>query len=68
MTFGERLKQLREERGMRPTYLAMEAQTSQEIIYSYERRSRMPRIDMFVRLCKALEISTDEFLKGVEFR
>lgn len=67
MTFGERVKQLREERKMRPSYLAMEARTQSGVIYSYENESRIPRIDMFMRLCEAFEITPNEFLEGVKF-
>lgn len=67
MTFGERVKQLREERKMRPSYLAMEARVNVGVIYSYENENRMPRIDMFMRLCEAFEITPNEFLEGVKF-
>ncbi|MBR1533831.1 MAG: helix-turn-helix transcriptional regulator [Ruminococcus sp.] len=62
------MRQLREERGWRPTYLAVEADIRWESIYRYERDCSLPCLETFCKICKALGVTTDEFLKGVEFK
>lgn len=66
MTVGERIKQLREEKKMRVSTLAFEADLSYESIYGYENNKTLPWLPSFCNICKALDISMDEFMKGFE--
>ena len=67
MTVGERIKQLREERGWRPSYLAMELGCSQSAIYYYEagRNKRYIKI-LILACCYVFGITREEFMKGVD--
>ena len=68
MTVGQRIKQLREERGWRQTYLAVEVDLSFEMIYAYERDKSTPRLKTLAKFCDAFGITPEEFMKGVEIR
>ena len=67
MTFGERVQQLRWERDWSQNKLASKIGIDQTNIGKYENDGRLPTLPIFKKLCTAFELSTDEFLKGVEF-
>lgn len=63
--FAERLKELREERGLSLTALAKEVGFSQVAIGRWENKTRTPNIDTLIVFAKFFEISTD-YLLGLE--
>lgn len=64
MDIGERLYELREDRGWTQRRLAEEARTSQVTITHVETGKVSPRMPTIRRLARAFGISTDEFLYG----
>jgi transcriptional regulator with XRE-family HTH domain len=61
MTFNERLKELREAKGLTQVQLANLSGISSRMIQKYEKDSR-PQYDTVIKLSKALEISVSELL------
>lgn len=59
MTFGERLKDLRERANISQRYLANQIGTSQTVISNYERDITKPKFEHIVPLAKTLHVSTD---------
>lgn len=62
MTFGERLKKLREKRSMSQFKLSLKAEISQCVISWYETNKVQPTLYNIERLCKALNVSATELL------
>lgn len=60
--FGDRLRQLREERGLLQTELARLAGLQAVDISRYERYAVLPTIDNFARLVRALEVPAELLL------
>ena len=60
--FGERLKELREARGMSQFELAAEAGTDQSNISAYEIHGVQPRLEQIEALAKALKIRSSVLL------
>lgn len=63
MTFGERVNMVRNEKNMTFTTLASLCGTSEGVIRNYTKARRVPDIEMFVRLCKALDVTPDYLLQ-----
>ena len=63
--FGQRLRELRLERGLTQLQLATLLSTTQGTIGKYEREELQPNINMIIEICKVLEISSD-YLLGLE--
>lgn len=61
--FGNRLKAVRLEKGLKREELAQRINTSSAIIGRYERNQRTPSIDIAKRIAEALEVSLD-YLAG----
>jgi len=61
--FGNRLKNIRTEKGIKREELASLIGTSSAIIGRYERNERTPSIDIAMNIAKALNVSLD-FLAG----
>jgi transcriptional regulator with XRE-family HTH domain len=61
--FGLRLKNIREEKGLKREDVATKIGTSQAIIGRYERGERTPSIDIAKNIAEALEVSLD-YLAG----
>ncbi len=59
MDFGNRLKNIREEKNLKREDLALKIGTSPAIIGRYERGERTPSVDIAKNLAEALEISLD---------
>lgn len=59
MDFGNRLKQIREEKGLKREGVASKIGTSSAIIGRYERGERTPSIDIAKNIAEALEVSLD---------
>ncbi len=63
-TFGERLRRLREERGMQQKDVGDAADMAGGQIAAYETRSRIPRPKTMKRLARALGVTADELASG----
>ena len=59
MDFGQRLKTVREEKGMKREQVANKIGTSAAIIGRYERNERTPSVDIAKNIAEALEVSLD---------
>ena len=57
--FGNRLKTVREEKGLKREDIAKKIGTSSAIIGRYERNERTPNIDIAKNIAEALEVSLD---------
>ena len=62
MTFGEKLKQKREEKGLTQTELALEVGVTQSAIVRFENDTRIPTIPMAKQFAKALDCEPTEFI------
>lgn len=65
MTIGERIKNLRTERGWSQMYLGLEVGLCQTTIYEYENQFHSPPWKNILKLSRAFEMKPEEFLKGV---
>lgn len=59
MDFGNRLKTIREEKGLKREDVAKKLGTSGAIIGRYERNERTPNIDIAKNIAEALDVSLD---------
>lgn len=57
--FAERLKEVRQEKGLTQTQLAELLSTTQSTIGKYEREELQPNFEVLKKLCKVLEVSAD---------
>ena len=64
-TFATRLKELRIERGLTQTALAIATNLSQTAIAKWENGTRSPSADMIVVIAKFFSVSSD-YLLGLE--
>ena len=64
----ERLKQLREAKGLTQLRLAMELNVSQETISGYEIGKAVPPAEMLVKLADALDSSVDYILGRTDIK
>lgn len=62
--FAERLRTLRQERGLSQRDLAQIIGCETMVISRYERGAAVPRMDSLVSLAEALHVSTDELATG----
>ncbi len=60
--YGERIKELRMERGLTQTQLANELNTTQKSISKYETEFLDLNTGMIIALCKFFEVSADYLL------
>jgi transcriptional regulator with XRE-family HTH domain len=68
MTFGEKLKQVRTERGLSQQELAKLLSTSKQVISRYELGQTTPKIGVAAKWCQILGVNLDNMLddnKGV---
>lgn len=63
--YGQRLKELRQEKELSQQKLAIELQTSQKNISKYETEYLDLSTDMIIKICKYFDISAD-YLLGLE--
>ncbi len=63
MDFGNRLKNIREEKNIKREDLASKIGTSAAIIGRYERNERTPSVDIAKKIAEAMEVSLD-YLAG----
>jgi Predicted transcriptional regulator len=66
--FVERLKQLREAKGLTQLRLAMELNVSQETISGYEIGKAVPPAEMLVKLADVLDSSVDYILSRTDIK
>lgn len=59
MTFGERLKQLRTQKGLTQKQLAVETNTSERGLQNYETEVRKPAYDVLISLADYFDVSLD---------
>ena len=62
MTLGERIKQLRDEKGITQLKLARLCGVNRNSIYMYERNNVQPRQEVLSRIANALDVSIDYLL------
>lgn len=62
MTFGNRLKQLREEKGLTQFELAQMINVGRPTIAGYETRSKEPDFEKIIWFCKYFNVSADYIL------
>lgn len=62
---GKRIQRCREERGMKQEELAERAGLSSSYMSAIERGVKIPRLETFVRIANALEVTSDMLLSDV---
>ncbi len=65
-TFGERLKQLREEHNLTQQALAKQLQTVRSTINKYEKNTRKPEYNTLVKIADLFNTTTDYLLGRTE--
>lgn len=63
-TFGQRLRQLRQESGLTQTELAQAIESSQRAICSYEQDRTAPPLVLLPRIALALDVSLDSLMSS----
>lgn len=63
MNIGENIKKARKAAGISQIELAERMQIYQKDISRWERGERSPSIEVFAKLCKALNVSADDILE-----
>ncbi len=61
--FGDRLRELREERDLKQCEVAKELFISNKVLSSYERNTAFPSIEMFKKICEYYNVSADYLLQ-----
>lgn len=67
-TFGDNLREARKAKNLTQESLADDIETTQQYISECERNKSEPTLSFILKLLKALDISFDELLDGVEPR
>jgi transcriptional regulator with XRE-family HTH domain len=62
MTFGERLRQIRKEKGIKQGELAKRIGINQDVMSMYERNKVQPTLSRIEWICNALEVTATELL------
>lgn len=60
MTIGDKLKFLREEKGLSVEELAKELDLTRQAVYNYENNMRVPRDEIKVKIAKYFKRSVEE--------
>ncbi len=61
--FGDRLRELREERDLKQRDVAKDLYISNKVLSSYERNVAFPSIDLFKKICEYYSVSADYLLQ-----
>lgn len=61
--FGDRLRELREDRDLKQRDVAKDLFISNKVLSSYERNVAFPSIDMFKKICEYYNVSADYLLQ-----
>jgi transcriptional regulator with XRE-family HTH domain len=64
--FGEELKKLRLKAGLTQEEVAARAQVTREYVSMLESKKNSPTIEVFIRLCRAVEVSPSDLIAKVE--
>ena len=64
IVFGQRLRQIRQEKGYTLQRLAGKAGIGNVYLSEIERGLKMPSLNSFIRIVEALEVSADAVLQG----
>lgn len=64
ITFGERLLEYRNREGLSQEKLAEKVGVTRQTVSKWETNQSVPDFDKIIPLCEALEISTEELIKG----
>lgn len=62
MEFGENIKKARKTAGMSQTDLADQLGVKQKDVSRWENDVHMPNLEMLVKICRALDVSSDQIL------
>ena len=65
-TFGERLREIRKDRGLSQTELAKILKSSKQMVSCYELNQRSPRIELVKKYAEALNVPLDYLLGDTE--
>ena len=65
-TFGERLKQLREEHNLSQQALADKLQTVRSTINKYEKNTRKPEYETLIKIADLFDTTTDYLLGRIK--
>lgn len=65
MSFGKKLRELREKRGLTQEALGEELGYSRQIISAWERESHHPALDKLETICKYFEVSSTYFIDEI---
>lgn len=57
--FGQRIKEIRQERGLTQAQFAELISTTQSTVGKYEREELQPNVETIVKICKLFEVSAD---------
>lgn len=60
MTIGEKLKCLREEKGISVDEMAKELDLTRQAVYNYENNSRIPRDEIKIKIAQYFKKSVEE--------
>lgn len=63
--YGQRLKEIRQEKGLTQTKLAQMLSTTQSTVGKYEREEIQLTVDVIIKICKLFEVSAN-YLLGLE--
>lgn len=63
--YGQRIKEIRQEKGLTQAQLAEMLTTTQSTIGKYEREEIQLTVDTIIKICKVFEVSAD-YLLGLE--
>ncbi len=63
--YGQRIKEIRQEKGLTQAQLAEMLTTTQSTIGKYEREEIQLTVDTILKICKLFEVSAD-YLLGLE--
>jgi len=66
MTTGEALREAREGAGLTQVELAEKAQVHRTYISQLEHGHKSPTVDVFIRICRAMEISPSKVMARIE--
>ncbi len=63
--YGQRIKEIRQEKGITQSQLAEMLSTTQSTVGKYEREEIQLAVDTIIKICKVFEVSAD-YLLGLE--
>ena len=60
--YGQRIKEIRQEKGLTQSQLAEMLSTTQSTVGKYEREEIQLTVDTIIKICKVFEVSADYLL------